>query len=34
VVWLREGDPLQALAMQGAALEVVPGVAADARVRG
>jgi len=31
VVWLREGDPLQALAMQGAALEVVP-VVAEARV--
>jgi uroporphyrin-III C-methyltransferase/precorrin-2 dehydrogenase/sirohydrochlorin ferrochelatase len=28
VVWLREGDPMQVLAMQGAALEVVPGVAA------
>jgi len=32
VVWLREGDPLQALAMQGATLEVVPGVASEARV--
>jgi len=32
VVWLREGDPLQALAMRGAALEVVPGVARDTRV--
>jgi len=30
VVWLREGDPLQALAMRGAALEVVP-VVAEAR---
>ena len=33
VVWLREGDPLQALAMQGAALEVVAGVSMDSRVR-
>jgi uroporphyrin-III C-methyltransferase/precorrin-2 dehydrogenase/sirohydrochlorin ferrochelatase len=32
VVWLREGDPLQALAMRGAALEVVPGVTRDTRV--
>ena len=31
VVWLREGDPTQPLALQGAALEVVPG-AAGARV--
>jgi uroporphyrin-III C-methyltransferase/precorrin-2 dehydrogenase/sirohydrochlorin ferrochelatase len=32
VVWLREGDPLQALAMRGATLEVVPGVAPQARI--
>ena len=32
VVWLREGDPLQALAMQGAALEVIP-VVAEARIQ-
>lgn len=33
VVWLREGDPMQALAMRGATLEVVAGVALQAKAR-
>jgi siroheme synthase len=32
VVWLRGGDPTQALGMRGATLEVVPGIAPQARV--
>ena len=32
VVWLREGDPIQALGSRGVALEDVPGIGTTARV--